>query len=238
MFPLAPAERTLDVLWAVGSDADRDALAAAVGDLLDRSRELAALQSMPRDADQAETFLDLLGLDLGLEARPLPPAARALWERWRERVVPASLRFLELSIREERDDAVVLRAVGLFLAGRGQIRTWLEVVNMLEFHDRAGPAAALFERVLAHFGENVEALAEGFETWSAEGGADGPRRRLAAALVAAHALHPGPRSPEATMALRVARRWLPRAQAKRKPAARKPGRAKAAPPQRRLPGVE
>jgi hypothetical protein len=260
--PLPLLERALDVLWQGGDQELVPTLCRTLDALVERSR-IAQLRRgrsrragrIGRDTEAALLAIaeqegmdpDLVRMMMRSDGRfaalledgdddpfELPPAALAVWERFRERALPCHVHYLELALTNASTDAERVDAVDRHLSASSGIEAHLRAIRTAAEEDLPYADEALGDRLFARFHGDREALARGLLSSEAMGAPAGLRLRLARALLTANATDPRPRSPEAEDALLEARLLCaPRPERPRKKKKKKAAKKKKPPSERK-----
>ncbi|HEX2572603.1 MAG TPA: DUF6109 family natural product biosynthesis protein [Polyangia bacterium] len=120
-----------------------------------------------------------------IEPDELDDAERALWARFRERVLPYDVDFLEIALCEERSPAKRKQLVARFLGPRNDIEVQLKLLRDAYNEERARAQNALERYILEQHAVAPASLARGLKVARDQGAPLGLQRQLATALLAA-----------------------------------------------------
>ena len=210
------AERLLDAAWELADETKRERIANEFEVLLDRVRSTAAIvrriaQGKVDEDDFFDRAMESFGED---EDGPLPPAALLLWRRWEDRLVPISIDFLEIALREAQSFNARCTLVHAHLAGRSGIEAYLKAFDVMSCPDGKRLEAHYHARMLERFALDVPSLARAFRRFLGDHGPSKLVADLASALLEADDARPGPRTEHEQMAIAMARRLTRRGRPK------------------------
>jgi hypothetical protein len=191
VLPLQDAESFWQQAWAWADDAAKRSLLDSFDELLSRARGEAArrlspsaiehlviemaqfsgfdlgeeLEDLPRFLSSPEGRAIARELERGFaqsEGGPLPPAARRLWDRFADQIIPFRISYLETALEQGGRKPVRMAAVARFLGGERlqDARAVLEAIRSAEGEDCRLASKALLEHLLAFLKGDCEGLAK------------------------------------------------------------------------------
>ena len=200
-------EQVFEAGWSQADESTRAALAVMVEELAAQAEDEASIyQRLPPE-------LAGLARELALISSP-PTRDQDAALRTARKLAPRALKYnrglLEQLVLSSRSEAETEALIDAFLADARAIDPWLVACQIVDTTQMSSASSKLFDRMLARFATDLEALARGV-LWLSEAGA--PRtmvQRISLALLNLHdATCTGTHSPLLDEALPIAQRLFP-----------------------------
>jgi len=184
---LEDAERFLDQAWSWAEESAKPVLLDGLDELLMRAcarrggaaaPPTALMRGMLRELSIAmglnatdSEFAEMLDSPFGRQVMGrmmsadnpdgrLPPAARAIFDRFASRIVPYRISYLEMALVDSRSKSERIRAVEFYLGEkRSDVLAVLEAVRSAELEERALASKALLDHLLGSFRRDRDGLA-------------------------------------------------------------------------------